>query len=182
MQTVLTKQPETKPAAAPVLVFVYGTLQRGYWNHRLLDGETVSYRGTSYELPRTFTKVEEATAAGCLFYYDKPLDIQAMMSDPYQYQRDCINRIAAEQPGALFKYDQHFGIPVLAPRVTGCTVRGELYTLDPELVDYALSYLDSLEGVSGESNLRGPVYHRRKIEVTTASGETVEAWAYVSSH
>ena len=68
-------------------------------------------------------------------------------------------------------YGKGLPYPFIAPR-SGGVVHGEVVTLDPDRVDEVIGSLDFYEG---------PEYHRVVVQPVTDSGETMDAWAFVSA-
>lgn len=101
------------------------------------------------------------------------------------YRWALAGRTVSEQPATLDRavmYDNNGGFPFVSR--TDATdhdqVQGEVMYLDPTQYDAVVRDLDGLEGYRGP-NARGNMYERVLVTVTTADGQQIEAYTYLTA-
>lgn len=149
--------PETAPdAVAQFRLFVYGTLQRGYWNHDRFCRDAVS--------------IETATVIGQL--YQLPSGIPVLqVPESYVIMEACSNvyqdLLAQEQA-----YIEN-GLP-LAADSSWRLIYGELLCFDA-----ALPYIHQLDRLEGFTPNAPSLYSRVLLRAHGSHTQSVSAWAYI---
>jgi gamma-glutamylcyclotransferase (GGCT)/AIG2-like uncharacterized protein YtfP len=80
--------------------------------------------------------------------------------------------------GQLFDLGEYPGL-VLSPSASE-KVYGEVYELDPSVLEVTIRALDDYEGI-GSADPQPQEYRREAVRVNMDDGSTLEAWAYVLS-
>lgn len=163
----------TARMADPLRIFVYGTLQRGWWNHPrycagYLEAREATVLGRLYQLPQGYPMVrvpEEAVLAGGTA---SPRDDAATQAR--------FDRVLSLHPDLGGTAGAGLGGPNLALADAWRPIRGELLTFDDPVV--RLRALDRLEGfLPGAASL----YVRVLLPAIPEGADgPVAAWTYVA--